>query len=319
MLAYYSLLFLPVLVAIASSLLYARRNYRIPILLAAAAAFVVLSAVLLAYGYSAAVALVSGFSAAMIAVSAFFYIHDNNIFYPMVALALVYMALGVVVLGSPAQSLAASVGAGLVSGVAFRAYFVRKGSKQKNGRKSVEIRRDIIQIVLGAVVIAVFLALGRDYGTYAVVALAMLGYIFNSTFILSDTFPGRIMRKLERKKAIMGEGALFMGAGSLLVLGLVGPISYIIFGLSAIFFADSAATIIGINAGRVKLPYNKDKSIAGSLAYFVVVSSIGFALVGAVGIAIGAVLTLVESINVSLDDNASTAMVFIVLVRLILL
>ncbi|MEM3841684.1 MAG: hypothetical protein QXN59_03260, partial [Candidatus Micrarchaeaceae archaeon] len=121
------------------------------------------------------------------------------------------------------------------------------------------------------------------------------------------------------EKAVLGEGALLMAGGSMMVLGLVGQANFIILGLSAVFFADPAATIFGVAFGRAKLPYNKNKSWAGSLAYFAVLGAIGFELVGLIGVALAAALAFIESLDASLDDNASTSIAFIVLVKLALL
>ena len=315
------LLFPVIIAAAAASLAYRRRRReKAAVALGAVVAFAAVYATVLFVVYSG-VALLSGAIAVFIALSALFYLDDNTLFYPLVAMGFAYLGLMTLLFGisASAPSFAAACGIGLMTGLEARVYGFRGRKPQKNGRKRLEIRRDVVQIILGIIVIAVFLAAGRVYGILAVVGLALFGYLFNSAFMPSDNAMGRLARSFERKRAVSGEGALFMAAGSMLILGLVPSVNYAVFGLSAIFFADSAATIIGVLAGRTKLPHNSSKSFAGTLSYFIVLAVIGIPLIGLYAIPVGIVLAVVESLPVAFDDNASTSIAFVIISRLLLL
>ena len=310
-----------VIAAAAAGLVYGKKRREKAIVLSSAlVSFAVAYAAVLLAGYAGA-ALLSGAIAVFISLSAFFYLDDNALFYPLVIMGFAYLGLMVLLSGADvsATSFAAACGIGLMAGLEARIYGFRGRKPQKNGRRKLEIRRDVVQIALGIIVIAVFLAAGRIYGILAVAGLALLGYLFNSASMQAENAVGRFARSFERERAVRGEGALFMAAGSMLILGLVAPVNYALFGLSAIFFADSAATIIGVVAGRRKLPHNRRKSFAGTLSYFVVIEAIGIPLIGLYAIPIGIALAVVESLPIAFDDNASTSIAFVILSRLLFL
>lgn len=310
-----------VIAAAAAGLVYGKKRREKAIVLSSAlVSFAVAYAAVLLAGYAGA-ALLSGAIAVFISLSAFFYLDDNALFYPLVIMGFAYLGLMVLLSGADvsATSFAAACGIGLMAGLEARVYGFRGRKPQKNGRRKLEIRRDVVQIALGIIVIAVFLAAGRIYGILAVAGLALLGYLFNSASMQAENAVGRFARSFERERAVSGEGALFMAAGSMLILGLVAPVNYALFGLSAIFFADSAATIVGVVAGRRKLPHNRRKSFAGTLSYFVVLEAIGIPLIGLYAIPIGIALAVVESLPIAFDDNASTSIAFVILSRLLFL
>ena len=315
-------LLLPAVIAAAAGCLSygKRRREKTAVALSAIASFAVAYAAVLFAGYGGA-ALLAAAAAVFVSLSAFFYLDDNTLFYPLVIMAFAYLGIMMLLFGAAASaaSFAAACGIGLMTGLETRVYGFRGRNRQRSGRRRFEIRRDLVQIALGIVVIAVFLIAGRVYGILAVVGLALLGYLFNSAFMPAENSVGKFARSFERESAVRGEGALFMAAGSMLILGLVPSVNYAVFGLSAIFFADSAATIIGVIAGRRKLPHNRRKSFAGTISYFVVLGAIGVTLIGLYAIPVSITLAIVESLPVAFDDNASTSIVFVILSRLLLL
>jgi dolichol kinase len=69
----------------------------------------------------------------------------------------------------------------------------------------------------------------------------------------------------------------------------------------ALAAGDSAATIFGI-LGTHPLPYNRRKTMEGSLAFFIF-SLTAFLFVGWMGIALAAITAIVESLATPVDDN----------------
>ena len=119
---------------------------------------------------------------------------------------------------------------------------------------------------------------------------------------------------LERKNVSYGLGATYLAAGTALMLGFTGTTSLLLFGIVALFFGDSIATIVGISRkGAEPLPYNKYKTIAGTLAFFFAVAIVGYFMVGIYAIPLAGVLAFVESLDTFLDDNIRTGIVVVIL------
>ena len=199
-------------------------------------------------------------------------------------------------------------------GLVYRDNLQRHGSRTVNKDKSKEVHRDIIQIALGIVVLAIIAFLRSSTAIAVVFALIILGYVVND--LSSESRLKGVYKvlesKLERSGVVYGSGALYMAAGTAMVMGFVGNQAFMIFGLITLFFADSVATIVGVNFDWLKLPYNKKKSVFGSLAFFLVVALLGYTLIGIAAIYLGVLLAFVESVNLKLDDNVSLAMVVII-------
>lgn len=194
--------------------------------------------------------------------------------------------------------------------------FTQRSKKQV---KSLEVNRDIIHILLGIVVLAIFMLFSVYYAIAIVVALILIGYINNS--VLAQRKKGSFYRFLalfERPGANYGVSALYLGTGTLLLIGFIHNLHFLIIGFAALLFADPIATIVGITLDGVKLFYNKRKSVFGTASFFVVVSLVGWPFVGAYSLLFGAALAIVESIDMQIDDNI-TIPVFMILVYVLYL
>lgn len=186
--------------------------------------------------------------------------------------------------------------------------------KQPNKRKknNIETNRDIFQIVLGVAFTIIFL-LFRSHSIEIVAVVLLGGYVANS--VIGARKKGRIYNFLstfEREEVLFGLGALYLIAGTWLLIGFIGNYNVMIFGIIALFIADPVATLTGIRS-KTKLPYNKKKSIVGTLSYFLVVGIIGFFFLGFYALIIGAALAIIESLDLEIDDNVSVAIALIIL------
>jgi dolichol kinase len=199
-------------------------------------------------------------------------------------------------------------------GLVYRDNFQRHGSKTVNKDKSKEVHRDIIQIALGIVVLAIIAFLKSSTAIAVVFALIILGYVVNdlsSESRLKGVY--KVLESgLERSGVVYGSGALYIAAGTAMVVGFVNSPVFVMFGIVVLFFADSVATIVGVNLDWVKLPYNRNKSVFGSLAFFLITALLGYPLIGIAAVYLGALLAFVESVDLKLDDNVSLAMVVVV-------
>ncbi len=194
-------------------------------------------------------------------------------------------------------------GIGSVSGLLYRDFVNPSHNARK--KKRVETNRDVVQIGLGVVVFALIFLVKIPYAIYAVFALTVAGYAANNLF--ADRGIGSIYEKalavLERSDTTYGIGAVYLAVGTMLVIGFVGSKALMLFGIAALFFADSVATIIGIHFGRLRMPHNTGKTLEGTLAFFLVLAIMGLPLIGWYSVPLAAALALIESVKTPLDDN----------------
>jgi dolichol kinase len=61
------------------------------------------------------------------------------------------------------------------------------------------------------------------------------------------------------------------------------------------------------------LPYNKRKTVAGTLAFLVATAIPGIIILGLWGIPIAIILTLVESVDLPVDDNVALPIATVIL------
>jgi dolichol kinase len=199
-------------------------------------------------------------------------------------------------------------------GVFYRNEAVLLKYRHQRAGKSLETKRDIIHAFLGLIVLALFVYLPFYYAVYVTATLILVGYVYNS--LLGDRKNGslyKLLISIERPGALYGLGALYLGIGVTLLLGFIHNQHFMIIGIGALMLADPIATIIGINMKGPRLFYNKDKSVLGSLSFFVVVALIGYPFIGLYSILFGLGLAFVESMKLGIDDNVSIPIVMILL------
>lgn len=290
------------LALIAGKAMRAGRYYVIALAVCAAAAAVV--AVYL--GYSAiGAAFPVGFALVSFALSVSYMRHTEAF---GVLLLLLIAGFAAYALQVPATSAIGFFGIGAVCGLMYRDTASRRSSHNSiRDNKRRETGRDIVQISLGIVVAAVLLLLPMPYSAYLVFALMLFGYFMNSFFLNgSRGVYGKALAALERSDTTYGIGAMYLAAGTSLVVGFSGSSGLMLFGIVALFFADSAATIIGMRLGRHRIPYNRDKTFEGALSFFLILALLGIPLLGPYALPLAAALAFLESVRVHVDDNMRT-------------
>lgn len=254
--------------------------------------------------------------ATMIAV---FYISKPYIFVGLMVLLL--LGLLVYVNNYPGDTAFSGMFAiGTIFGLIYREFVLRpkKSERPKKMRKK-EINRDVIQIVLGIVLVIVILLFQHFIAVGVIFALIILGYTTNN--LLANLRLSPIYKRamdLERKDVTYGLGAIYLGASAALVMGFTHSTNFLLFGIVAIFFADSLATIVGVSLRRpAELPYNRYKTIAGTIVFFLVTAIIGYLLIGLYAILFALILAFVESLELSLDDNIRSGIIIVILSALL--
>ncbi|MDE1871180.1 MAG: hypothetical protein KGI06_02985 [Candidatus Micrarchaeota archaeon] len=205
---------------------------------------------------------------------------------------------------------------GTIYGLLYREFVLGpKRSDKAKKQKKKEINRDMVQILLGIVLVGVMLVFHYSSSVSIIFGLMLLGYAFNN--LLANIRIGSFYRRamdLERKDSTYGQGATYLAASTALVIGFTSGANMLLFGIIVLFFADSIATIVGISArGASSLPYNRYKTIVGTLAFFAVAAVGGYLILGLYGLLFAAILAFVESIDLSIDDNIRSGIVIALL------
>jgi dolichol kinase len=249
------------------------------------------------YHYQTFVAVASCATAAMLCM-----LYRNRPAYFVATMVLV--ACGAIISHAYISTEIGFFGVGTVVGLVFRERFVAMRREDKEMRRQrTEIDRDIFQIVLGVVVLAI-MALTGSYA-YIVFGLVLLGYLVAGWIAAAPGGALTALSRLERDGVEYGKGAVHLAAGVTLLLGFGSP-KIAMFGIAALMLGDAAATIAGIKFYKSRrLPHNRRKSIAGTVTFFVVAALFGAALLGIYGILIAGALAVVESLELPVDDNVS--------------
>jgi dolichol kinase len=205
---------------------------------------------------------------------------------------------------------------GTIYGMLYREFVLNpKRSERAKKSRQLEINRDIVQIILGIAVLAIAIIFPYLAAISIIFALILLAYTSNN--LIANLRMGRFYTRamdLERRGATYGQGAIYLAAGTALVIGFAHNANFLLFGIVVLFFADSLATIIGVSLRHAaELPYNRNKTIVGTLAFFVVAAVGGYLILGLIGVLFAVILAFIEGLNLSLDDNIRSGIVIVIL------
>ena len=173
-----------------------------------------------------------------------------------------------------------------------------------------EARRKFLHVSFGmAVILLLYYASlmnysnGRIYLGFAVATGLLAGLWVMDQKLKKKRVPAVdwLLEVFERPGAPPGYGAFWFGVGTLLLLIYLSEVNQIAAGIFVLSLGDCFASVIG-RFGRIRLPYNKSKTLEGVIAFFIV-SSFSVIFIGWQGLALAAVASLVESVNFHLDDN----------------
>jgi phytol kinase len=194
------------------------------------------------------------------------------------------------------------------------AYFFLESNHISSSK--IEKMRDVVQIIFGIMFVAAFAIFQKIHFTIAVMLLILVASaIGNYSTSNKKSGVSKILYAFERKNATFGQGAMWLAMGTLAALSFLST-NQIIAVVSAVIVGDAVATLAG-TAIRIPIPYNKRKSVVGTAAYFISASVMSFPFIGPAGILTSLVAALVESAPKQIDDNFDTAVVLIVLIKLL--
>ncbi|MFH1260726.1 MAG: hypothetical protein ABII39_02200 [Candidatus Micrarchaeota archaeon] len=167
-----------------------------------------------------------------------------------------------------------------------------------------EFERQIFHLVLGIGVILSLLYFGRGFMIAAVFTTIIIGTILiNSRLIgIHIGFVKWFETRFERKNVMFpGWGSACYAAGVLIPLVTLTDVNQITAVILILALGDCMSGIIG-RMGKNKLPYNKKKTIEGTLA-FIIASLPAYYFVGIAAIPLAVLAGLAESVDIQMDDN----------------
>jgi dolichol kinase len=205
---------------------------------------------------------------------------------------------------------------GTIYGLMYREFALnpKKSNDQKKMKKK-EINRDLIQIFLGIILVGIVMLFPYFAAVSMIFALILLAYTSNN--LLANLRMGRFYTRamdLERKGVTYGQGATYLAASTALIMGFVYSTNALLFGIIVLFFADSFATIVGVSLRRAEpLPYNRGKTMVGTLAFLAISAIGGYMTLGLYGVLFAVILSFIEGLNISIDDNIRSGVILVIL------
>lgn len=171
-------------------------------------------------------------------------------------------------------------------------------------RKDLELRRKLLHSFFGLMLISILFYFGREILIIFLISLLLLGSMMIMQRLKGNRIPVAewFEDTFERKNVMFpGYGAFWYAVGTLLLALCLGDASEIAAGILILALGDSAATIFGINSPHT-LPYNRNKTLEGSLA-FVIFSLPSCFFIGWMGLPLVLLAAIAESLPVPCDDN----------------
>ncbi len=171
-----------------------------------------------------------------------------------------------------------------------------------------ETGRQLFHLIVGLAALGMLLYFGRGFTTAAVFCVLIVGMLLMNLRIRGLDIPlvTWFEKNFERNDVrLPGWGSACYAAGNLMLLTFLTDTHAIAACMIVLALGDSISTMIGRH-GKVKIPYNKSKTLEGSLAFFIASLS-AYLFIGPPAILLAAVAAAVESIP-GLEDNLTIPM-----------
>lgn len=167
-----------------------------------------------------------------------------------------------------------------------------------------ELLRQMFHLALGFLFIVILLKMGRNF-----LMAACFFALITGTMIINQLLLGKRMKfidafieNFERSNVLFpGWGSATYVSGVLILVTALESTPEIAAGILILAVGDSFSTIIGRH-GSMKWPYNRKKSVEGTLAFFFT-SLTAYFFIGPVIIPLALFISLIESMDWPLDDN----------------
>ena len=173
-----------------------------------------------------------------------------------------------------------------------------------------ELRRQILHILVGIVIIILFLNNWIDLFSFFLIVCLGIFLSFVGKYVQLPIVSWFIdfFGREEDKNKFPGRGIIFFGVGCILVLRLFAT-DIALASIIILTFADPISHLIGSNFGKIRNPFDNKKKIEGNIAGFLVGSAASLLFVSPLLAVIGnaaAMMFEAVSFEVSgerIDDN----------------
>lgn len=184
-------------------------------------------------------------------------------------------------------------------------HYVNLNDQSKGTDRGRELRRDMIQILAGLVLLVILYYIGQNNSRVAISLVVIMLYMFGNYYSLfPDTRIGKTLAYFERPTTPLGMGAIWFAAGMMIAFGIVQSLPILVLIVFVTTIGDPLATLFGSTIKSPKLLYNRKKSLAGFMGMFVFSAIFGYALMGFMGVGLSFISAIVESLSLHpLDDN----------------
>lgn len=167
-----------------------------------------------------------------------------------------------------------------------------------------ETARQAVHAILGVILIAFLVAFGKTATEAALVGTLLVGLLLINWKLLGSKIPiaDWFHRSFERDTArFPGYGSAWYIVGALIVVLFLKTPTEAMAGILVLGVGDAASTLAGMT-GRHSLPYNRKKTLEGSMAFFLV-SLPAYFFIGWLAIPLALLGAIVESLPLPYDDN----------------
>lgn len=169
-----------------------------------------------------------------------------------------------------------------------------------------EVERQLFHLLVGFIALGVLLIQGRTFAMAAAFFTIIAGtLLINARLLGKKIFIVEWFEKrFERTGApLPGWGSACYAAGVLILLTFLPDPARIAAGIYVLAVGDCFSTLVG-RIGRTRLPYNKNKTLEGTLAFFLSALPAWY-FIGIWAVPLAALAAFIESLQLPIDDNLS--------------
>lgn len=171
--------------------------------------------------------------------------------------------------------------------------------------RELELRRQAVHVALGLFLLLFLMVMGRMKLIYLLSSILFFGFLLISLVMRGNKIPlaSWFVETFERESApLPGYGSAWYVAGFLLCALLIPGVPELSSAMLILALGDAASNVIGARFGKHALPYNKGKTVEGTLA-FLLFSLPSFLFIGYYAVPLSILCALIESLPVKIDDN----------------
>jgi dolichol kinase len=180
-----------------------------------------------------------------------------------------------------------------------------------------EIDRQLVHLNIGLFFILLMAVFGMEFCMAFIFACVVAALLIVHLKMEKKRVPvvDWFLGMFEREGVVPGYGSFLYMAGTLILFAFLRDPARIAASILILGIGDGMATIVGME-GETRIPYNKKKTVEGSIAFFAFCLPVFF-LSGIGGVFAALVSAIVESLPLGVDDNITIPIACVAVFRLI--